>query len=115
MSPDDDRLFLGHMLDTARRVQTRLAGVTKEDFDRNDDLQLAITRLLQIIGEAAWRVSDATQSSIPALPWKRMAGLRHRLVHDYFDVDLEIVWKTASGRMTEVIEALEPLLKDPNE
>lgn len=103
------------MLDTARRVRRRMVGLTKEDFDQNEDLQLAITRLLQIIGEAAWRVSDATRAAIPSLPWKRMAGLRHRLVHDYFDVDLEIVWKTASGRMTELIDALEPLLRDPNE
>ena len=102
------------MLDTAHRVRNRLAAVSKEQFDANEDLQLAVTRLLQIIGEAAWRVSDSTQAAIPGLPWKRIAGLRHRLVHDYFDVDLEIVWNTASSRMTEVIDALDPFLKEPN-
>lgn len=106
MPPKDDTLYLGHMLDTARWVENRVARVDRAEFDRDEDLQLALTRQLQIIGEAAWRVSEPTRNRIPQIPWPKVATMRHKLVHDYFDVRLDIVWDTAKHDMAPLIAAL---------
>ncbi len=91
MATEDDTLYLGQMLDTARRIRDRLARVSKDEFDSDEDLQLAIAHLLQIIGAAARRVSESTRQAMPQLAWKRICGMRHRLVHDYMDVDMGLL------------------------
>lgn len=107
-----DPVYVEHMLVTARRVRDRIAGMTRGTFDADDDLQLAITHLLQTIGEAARLVSDDLKERTPGIPWHAITGMRHRIVHDYVNIDLDIVWKTASKRMQELIESLEPLLAE---
>ncbi len=67
---------------------------------------MALTHLIQTIGEAARLVSPAGRASVPALPWNAITGMRHHLVHDYLNVDLDIVWQTATTRMDELINAL---------
>lgn len=106
MSRRDDTLYLGHMLDVARWVQQRVIGVDRATFDADEDLQLALTRQLQIIGEAAWRVSDATRQKLPQIPWPNIAAMRHKLVHDYMDVDLPLVWKSATEDLAPLVTAL---------
>ena len=110
----DDRPYLQDMVDTARRVKTRLSAVDRAEFDGDTDLQLAITFLLQIIGEAASRVTPTTRERYPSLPWRQIITMRHRLVHDYNRIHIDVVWKTATTRMDEVIEFVEPVIENLN-
>jgi uncharacterized protein with HEPN domain len=104
--PKDDKVYLTHMLELAQRVRDKVSGVTREQFDADDNLQLAVTHLIQTIGEAARMVSPAGRAAVPALPWNAITGMRHHIVHDYLNVDVDIVWQTATTRMEELIAAL---------
>ena len=104
--PAPDRLFLGHMVAAARRV-VELAERTKpEAFASDWVIQDAMMRELEILGEAAGRVSRGFASSHPDIPWREITGVRHKLIHDYFEVDLEVVWRTATLNVPAVLPAL---------
>ncbi len=109
--PPDDNLFLGHMLDMARTAQELMAGATRDQLERDVKFQLALVRALQVIGEAAWRVSDPFKQQNAGIPWKQIAAFRHRVVHDYFAVDYDIVWHIASQELQPMIDYLQPLVK----
>ena len=91
---DNDRFRLGHMLETAQFVQKTTSGKTRADFDNDMVLQLALTRAVEIIGEAASQVSDEQQLSLPEIPWASILGMRNRLVHAYFKIDFDVMWNT---------------------
>jgi len=103
MSSGSDVAPRGDMYDYARKVATRLEHVSREDFDANDDLRFAIVHWLQIIGEAARRVS-------PEIAWTEIKGMRHRIVHDYTRVDFDRVWTTATKDVHTLIEALSKIV-----
>ena len=107
----DDRVYVGHMLDLARRIGARVAGLDRSGFDTNEDLQLALTHLVQTFGEAARRVSREYQDSHPVLPWPAIVGMRHKVVHDYLDVDLDLVWEVVTLEVPRLIAALERLVE----
>ena len=104
--PKDDRVYLTQMLELAKRVRAKVSDLPRHRFDADDNLQLALTHLIQTIGEAARRVSPAGRAMVPSLPWPAITGMRHHIVHDYLSVDLDIVWQTATTRMDELITAL---------
>lgn len=104
MSKGDD-LYIGHMLDTAQSAIAKLSRKTRADFDRDENLRLALAHLLQIIGEAAGRVSPAFRKVHHRLPWSAIVSMRHKVVHDYLNVDYDVVWET-------VIKDLPPLIDD---
>lgn len=106
----DDALYLGHMLDMGRKVQQHVAGKDRAFFDQNELLWLGLTHLLQTIGEAARHVSDDFQDVHPSIPWKAIMSMRHRIVHDYLNVDEDVVWETATLRVPELIAELEKIL-----
>jgi uncharacterized protein with HEPN domain len=115
----DDEVYVGHMLDLSRKVASKTAGVRREDFDRDENLRLALAHLLQTIGEAARRVSRDYQKAQPDIPWGGIVGMRHKVVHDYMDVDEDVVWKTsvegdpaARRRPCAARPRLMPLLRD---
>ncbi|MFO7651031.1 MAG: HepT-like ribonuclease domain-containing protein [bacterium] len=108
--PERDAVYVGHMLDLARKAAQRAAGTTKEDYDRDEDLQMVLTHLVQTIGESARRVSPAYQSAHPEVPWHRIIGMRHKIVHDYLDVDTDIVWDVAAVELPHLVPALERLV-----
>src|SRR3954452_23581142 len=108
--PPDDLVLAGHMLDMARTAQQLIVGATRDQLDKDVKLQLALVRALQIIGEAAWRISDPFKQQHATLPWRQIAAFRHRVVHDYFAVDYDIVWRIASRELQPLIDALSPLL-----
>jgi|ERR1051325_394828 uncharacterized protein with HEPN domain len=110
MSSGSDVAPLGDMYDYARKVATRLEHVSREDFDANDDLRFAIVHWLQIIGEAARRVSTQTQDTHPEIAWTEIKGMRHRIVHDYTRVDFDRVWTTATKDVHTLIEALSKIV-----
>jgi uncharacterized protein with HEPN domain len=106
----DDRLYLGHMLDTARRALRLARGKTRREYDGSEELRLALTHLLQVIGEAARRVSQEFRDAHPAIPWHAIVGMRHKVVHDYMGVDDDIVWRTVTQELEELIARRVPVL-----
>jgi uncharacterized protein with HEPN domain len=110
--PKDDLVYVGHMLDMARQITEKVRGVSRQQFDGDDNLRLALTHLIQVVGEAAARVSEALRNRHPEVPWRAIVGMRHKVVHDYFNVDEEVVWDTATEEMLPLIEQLEVILGD---
>lgn len=94
--PKDDLIYVGHMLDSTYTTQRLLAGKSRSEYDRDEALQLAVAHLLQVIGEAARRVSAEYKAQHPSVPWAAIIGMRHKVVHDYLAVDYDIVWETAT-------------------
>ncbi len=97
---------LAHMLAAARRAISLVGNRGREELDEDDVLVLALTRLLEIMGEAARGVSEETRSSHADIPWSAMAATRDRLIHGYFAVDLDIVWQIVKHDVPPVVEAL---------
>jgi uncharacterized protein with HEPN domain len=106
----DDFVYLEYMLETARKVVARVEGKSRAEFDANEDLRLAVAYLIQTIGEAARRVSPETSARYPEIPWSRMIGMRHKIVHDYAEVNEDIVWQVATRNLLQLIQVLEPIL-----
>jgi uncharacterized protein with HEPN domain len=112
--PKDDLVSVGHMLDTARRAAEKIHGKSRQDFDIDENLRLALAYLLQIIGEAARQVSPEFRASHSTIPWNAIIGMRHKVVHDYLNVDEDVVWRTATRELEPLIAGLEHLLPPPN-
>jgi uncharacterized protein with HEPN domain len=110
----DDSVYLRHMLDQAVKVVSKLESKTRAEFDSDENLRLALAHLIQTIGEAARRVSDATREGHPELPWKQIMGMRHKIVHDYMNVNENILWVVATEHMVPLIEQL-ILMVEPEE
>ena len=92
----DDSFYIDHILNSINRILAYISGKDKDYFDRDQITQDAVVRQLEIIGEATKRVSNEFRTKYPDIPWSDMAGMRDVLIHDYIDVDFEVVWKTAS-------------------
>ena len=105
--PLPDRVYLGHMLEAIRRLEEYAARVTRDQFDDDPLIQDGFVRQITVLGEAAGKVSKAFTSSHPEIPWPDITGIRHKLVHDYFTVDIDVVWDTA----TVSAPILRPLLE----
>lgn len=105
--PKDDAVYLGHMLDMARKALSLIADKHREDYDRDEVLRLALTYLVQTIGEAASRISAEFCNQHPQIPWKAIIGMRHRIVHDYMNVDEDILWSTVNQELALLIAELE--------
>jgi uncharacterized protein with HEPN domain len=106
----DDRLSLEQMLDTVRRIRAIARGRAREAFDADEVTQLALLHLIQMLGEAASRVSAVFRAQHPEFPWGEMVGVRNRIVHGYDHVDPDIVWRVATEDVEPVVAALERVL-----
>jgi uncharacterized protein with HEPN domain len=89
--PKDDLVYVGHMLDMARKAIGKDQGQTRAAYDADEDLRLALTHVVQTLGEAARRVSTPFQQAHPEVPWRKIIGMRHKVVHDYLEVDYDLV------------------------
>jgi len=81
-------------MDAAREAEGFVRGKQREDLDSDRLLVLGLMKAVEIIGEAAYQISPSTRSQLPGIPWEDIIGMRHRLVHAYFDIDLDILWHT---------------------
>lgn len=106
-----DNVRLRHMLDAARAAVMIAEGRTREDLDANIEFGLASVQAIQIIGEAANQVTAETRDLYSNLPWRSMIGMRHKLVHEYMDVDYDVVWLTITQRLPELITELETIIQ----
>jgi uncharacterized protein with HEPN domain len=109
----DDRIRLQHMLDSAREALSFTNGLNRADLDANRMLALSLVKCIEIVGEAAARVSQETRQQVPQIPWQDIVGMRNRLIHAYFDIDLDRVWDTVVADLPALIVLLEIALPDP--
>jgi len=107
MSQHDDDVSLQHMLDHAREAVKMIDGKKREDLGVERMLELSLVRLIEIIGEAAARVSLESRTRYPSIPWREVIGMRNRLVHGYDSVDLDVLWDTVELDFPPLIAELE--------
>ena len=110
MTRHDDSLIVRQMLDHAREAVAMCERRTREDLGNDRMLELALTRLVEIVGEAAGRATEAIRQKHPSIPWRQAIGMRNRLVHGYDAVDLDVLWNTVQVDFPPLIEALEKAL-----
>jgi len=103
------------MLDAAREALSFAQGRTRDDLDQDRQLTLALVKSIEIVGEAANRVATEIRSSHPTLPWRDIVAMRNRLIHAYFDVDLDRVWDTVMDDLPPLVAELERILHSRNE
>ncbi len=102
--------YLSDILEAAKAIQRFTHGISREDFKANEEKYEAVNRKFEIIGEAARRLSPDARKTFPEIPWKLITAMRNILIHDYDDVDLDIVWDTAQRDLPPLIARLEPYL-----
>jgi len=107
MTRHEDLVRLRHMLEHAREAVAMVAGKERERLRSERMLELALVRLIEIIGEAAARVSPQGQSEYSSIPWRQVVGMRNRLVHGYDRVDLDVLWDTIEEDLPPLIAELE--------
>ena len=109
MTPDD-RWRLLHMVEAAEQALGFVQGRDRLDLSEDQMLRLALTRAVEIVGEAASQVSDVGRSEIPSLPWAQIIGMRNRLVHAYFDINQDILWDTVQLALPTLVKQLKAAL-----
>jgi uncharacterized protein with HEPN domain len=102
-----DRIRLMHMLDAARQALEFSKGRNRQSLDTDAMYRRAVIHCLQEIGEAAIRVGDGTRKRMPDVPWPQIAGMRNRLVHVYFDINLDLVWEALAKDLPPLVQTLE--------
>ncbi len=110
MSKHEDAVRLRHMLDAALKATEFVAGKKRTDLDQDEQLTLALVRLLEVLGEAAKQVSEDTRKRYSQIPWAGMMATRNRLIHGYFDVDLDIMWEIVDADLPPLIKDLQSIL-----
>ena len=110
-----DDAYLLDILLAARDEQEFGSGLTKEAFATSKLHQAAIVRALEVVGEAAGKISNEFREAHPEIQWKQMVGMRNRLIHDYTHVDLDRVWEVVTMHVPDLIAWIEPLVPPPED
>ena len=105
-----DNAYLADILEAAKAARRFTSGVSREDFKANEEKYEAVNRKFEIMGEAARRLSPEALKTFPEIPWKLITSMRNILIHDYDDVDLDIVWDTVQRDLPPLIVSLEDYL-----
>jgi uncharacterized protein with HEPN domain len=106
MSRHDPAASLQDMLDYAQKAVRFCEGKSRNEFEQDELLQLAVVRVIELIGEAASRVAADVRNQVPTIPWQDIVGTRNRLIHGYDRVDLRIVWDTVQDDLPLLIKTL---------
>ncbi|MGC8878887.1 MAG: DUF86 domain-containing protein [Anaerolineae bacterium] len=112
MSKRDARLFLRDMLAAIAKIERYTSGLDFDSFEANDMVVDAVVRNLEIIGEAARHIPEHLRQQYAEVNWQRVVGFRNIVIHEYFDVDLEIVWVIATKQLPALQQALQAMLID---
>ena len=108
---NDPKILLQHILESVAALQEYVSGLTAAEFLSNREKQDSAERRLQIVGEAIVQLPNAFKDKHADIPWAKIAGLRNRLVHEYFDIDHQLVWNTIEKSVPEFKKQIEALLK----
>lgn len=103
----EDQHRIRHILDAVRTARGFVADKRREDLDTDLMLALAVVKCVEIIGEAAANLSQEGKDAYPTIPWRSIVAMRNRLIHAYFDVNLDLVWDTTQVDLPALLEALE--------
>ena len=106
-----DKIYLLHIIDASENIEKFIRGVNYKEFIENGEKQSAVIRQLEIIGEATKRISATIKKKYAQLPWKEMAGMRDKLIHDYPEIELPVVWKTANEDIPDIKKQIEDIIK----
>jgi uncharacterized protein with HEPN domain len=106
----DDATRLRHMRDAAEEALAFVEGKQRDDLDADRQLVLALTKCIEIVGEAASQITVQTKQQCADIPWRQIVGMRNRLIHAYFNVDLDILWDTVVHNLLPLLDALEKII-----
>ena len=105
----DDRVRVLHMIEAAETALRFAAERRRTDLDTDRMLLFAVVRAIEVIGEAASKVSEEVRGKSPDVPWGKIVSMRNRLIHAYFDIDRDILWKTVTDELPSLLSQLKPL------
>lgn len=108
----DEIVFLEDILECIDKIADYISNVNEKEFKYNHEKQDAVIRRIEIIGEAVKRISKNTKEDYPNVPWREMAGMRDVVVHGYFGVTIELVWRVATKDIPELRELIEKIIMD---
>jgi len=106
----NDKAYLKHILDAIHNINRFMKNVTEKEFLENTEKQYAVLRALEIIGEATKNLSRETKADYPEVEWTDIAGMRDKLIHQYFGVDLALVWETVKENLPSLEKAVSEIL-----
>ena len=104
--------LLQHIRDELKYILSNSENLSFDDFSTNETLIRAFSRSLEIIGEASKKIPKSFKNKYTDIPWRQIAGMRDKLIHDYFGVDLEFVWDVIQNRLPELNKQLTQIFKD---
>lgn len=104
--PSADETRIRHLIDAAETACAFITDRAQDDLVTDEMLRLALTKLVEIVGEAAKQVSSETRAEYPLVPWSQAARMRDRLVHHYFDIDTDVLWSTVTEDLPRLLELL---------
>jgi uncharacterized protein with HEPN domain len=107
---EHDAIRLRHMIDAAREAVSFAQGRSRGDLEMDRMLVLSLVKAIEIVGEAAFQISKPTRDELPSIPWEDIISMRHRLVHAYFDINIDILWQTVQSDLPTLIAQIESLL-----
>ncbi|MCZ7399524.1 MAG: DUF86 domain-containing protein [Candidatus Methanoperedens sp.] len=110
----DDIVYLRHILDAISRIEEYIKGLNYDDFMDNHLVQDGVVRQIEIVGEATKRVSTEMREKYPDIPWRKMSGMRDKLIHDYLGVDLDAVWDTVEKDIPVLKDEIQTVIKELN-
>ena len=108
-----DQTRLQHMLDAAAEAVSFASGRSRRDLDRDRMLVLSLVKSIEILGEAASKISPDMKRKYPEIPWEDIVSMRHRLIHAYFDVNLDVVWNTVERDLPDLSATLRKIVGEP--
>lgn len=108
----DPKIFLNHILESINLLEKYLQGVTPEQFEKSEEKHDLIVRRIEVIGEAAKSIPEEFKQQHPEVPWRDIGDMRNVLIHEYFDIDYKIVWKTATEFVPLLKKQVQQLLQE---